>query len=90
MVKIEPFAVEQWMDRYELTPGVLNVAETCAASISIDELVDMCQDKTIPGPLTTSKKLTYGAILGSQPLRERVASLFDRASSAAGKSDRHI
>ncbi|KAK3330062.1 pyridoxal phosphate-dependent transferase [Apodospora peruviana] len=80
MVKIEPFKVEQWMDRYETTPGVINVAETCAASVSIDELVDMCEDKSAPSPLSLSKKLTYGAILGSEPLRQCVASLFDRAS----------
>ncbi|KAM7191809.1 hypothetical protein V8F20_009172 [Naviculisporaceae sp. PSN 640] len=82
MVKIEPFEVEQWMDRYELTPGVLNIAETCAASVSINELVDLSKDKAAPNPLTTvaSKKLTYGAILGSQTLRQHVASLFERAA----------
>ncbi|KAK4218880.1 pyridoxal phosphate-dependent transferase [Rhypophila decipiens] len=81
MVKIEPFEVEQWMDRYEVTPGVINIAETCAASVSIDELVDLSRDKTAPGPLDTSKKLTYGAIPGSKALRERVASLLDRGAS---------
>lgn len=82
MVKIEPFEVEQWMDRYENTPGVLNIAETCAASVSIDELVDMSTDKTAPGPLTLSTKMTYGAIRGSEKLRERVASLFSRDAPA--------
>ncbi len=78
MVQIEPFEVEQWMDRYENTPGVLNIAETCAASVSIDELVGMSTDKSGPGPLTLSTKLTYGAIRGSDKLRQRVASLFSR------------
>ncbi|KAH8899194.1 PLP-dependent transferase [Thozetella sp. PMI_491] len=78
MVGIEPFEVEQWMDRYEQTPGVLNIAETCAASVSIDELVGMCKDETAPGPLTLSTKLTYGAIRGSEQLRQRVASQLGR------------
>lgn len=80
MVKLEPFEVEQWMDRYEFTPGVINIAETCAASVSIDQLVNLCKDKTAPGPLATSKVLAYGPIHGSQLLRERVASLFERAA----------
>ncbi|KAF5985783.1 transaminase type I [Fusarium coicis] len=72
MVHITPFAVEQWMDAYETTPGVLNVAETCAASVSIDDLVAM---SSVPAknPIDTSIKLTYGAIPGSQTLRERIA-----------------
>ncbi|KAF4472664.1 transaminase type I [Fusarium albosuccineum] len=73
MVQINPFAVEQWMDEYETTPGVLNIAETCAASVSIDDLVGMSKDPTVPGPIDTSIKLTYGPIPGSRTLRERVA-----------------
>ncbi|KAK3987775.1 hypothetical protein QBC44DRAFT_116260 [Cladorrhinum sp. PSN332] len=80
MVKIQPFEVEQWMDRLETTPGVLNIAETCAASVSVDQLVQLCEDKNAPGPLSLSTKLTYGAIRGSEKLRQRVASLFDRES----------
>ncbi|KAH6885967.1 pyridoxal phosphate-dependent transferase [Thelonectria olida] len=73
MVQIKPFQVEQWMDEFETTPGVLNIAETCAASVSVDDLAAMCTDPTAPAPLNTSVKLTYGPILGSQALRERVA-----------------
>jgi DNA-binding transcriptional MocR family regulator len=72
MVRITPFAVEQWMDAYETTPGVLNVAETCAASVSIDDLVAMSSGPA-KNPIDTSTKLTYGAIPGSQTLRERIA-----------------
>jgi aspartate/methionine/tyrosine aminotransferase len=66
------------MDKYEVTPGVLNVAETCAASISIDDLVSLCEDKDVPHPLTSlaSRKLTYGEIRGSEALRSRLASLY--------------
>ncbi|KAF5534823.1 C6 zink-finger PRO1A [Fusarium napiforme] len=72
MVHITPFAVEQWMDTYEITPGVLNVAETCAASVSIDDLVAMSSSPA-KNPIDTSVKLTYGEIPGSQTLRERIA-----------------
>ncbi|KAK4648023.1 uncharacterized protein QC761_106450 [Podospora bellae-mahoneyi] len=82
MVKIQPFEVEQWMNRLENTPGVLNIAETCAASVSIKDLVQLCTDKDLPSPLSTSKKLTYGAITGSKMLRQRVASLLDRGLSS--------
>ncbi|KAF8853199.1 PLP-dependent transferase [Acephala macrosclerotiorum] len=82
MVKITPFDVEQWMDKYEVTPGVLNIAETCCSSISIDGLVKLCEDPNIPPPLSTSTKLTYGAIRGSQALRERLSSLYSARVSS--------
>ncbi|CAK7227294.1 hypothetical protein SBRCBS47491_006522 [Sporothrix bragantina] len=87
MVKIEPFAVEQWMDTYETTPGVLNIAETCAASLSIADLAALAVPTVINGttiippadPLSAlaTTRLTYGAIRGSSTLRQQVAALFD-------------
>ncbi|KAK2598544.1 hypothetical protein N8I77_011949 [Diaporthe amygdali] len=77
MVKIEPFAVEQWMDEYETTPGVLNIAETCAASVSIDDLGTLSTGKHSASPVNLSTKLTYGAIRGSEKLRGRVAALYE-------------
>ncbi|KAL6920231.1 hypothetical protein FSST1_004257 [Fusarium sambucinum] len=73
MVRIVPFAVEQWMYNYETTAGVLNVAETCVASVSINDLVGMRKDTQTSGPIDTSIKLTYGSIPGSRTLRERIA-----------------
>lgn len=75
MVRHEPFQVEQWMDEYEETPGVLNVAETCCSSLSIDELCQLSKDDASGVPFNTKTRLTYGAIRGSQVLRERVADL---------------
>lgn len=72
MVHIAPFTVEQWMDEYETTPNVLNIAETCAASLSIDDLTRLSTDPSAK-PLDTSIKLTYGPIPGSDTLRKRVA-----------------
>ena len=39
-MKITPFAVEQWMNAYE-TKCRYNLAETCVASLTIAELLDM-------------------------------------------------
>jgi aspartate/methionine/tyrosine aminotransferase len=64
------------MDKYETTPGVLNVAETCAASISVDDLVSLCEDKEAEHPFQSSTKLTYGPIRGSDALRQRLAGLY--------------
>lgn len=65
------------MDSYETTPNVLNIAETCAESVSIDQLVQLSEDKTTGSPLQTSTVLTYGAIRGSSTLRQRIASLYE-------------
>ena len=64
------------MDKYETTPGVLNIAETCCASVSIDDLQQLCEDPHVESPLNTSTKLTYGAIRGSNKLRDRLSSLY--------------
>jgi DNA-binding transcriptional MocR family regulator len=81
MVKIEPFLVEQWMDQYETTPGVINTAETCVASVSINELVSLGQGKDAK-LLDFSRPLTYGAIRGSDELLERVTGLVSKGASS--------
>lgn len=72
MVLMPRFEVEQWMDKYETTPHVLNIAETCAASISIDELRGLSDDKA-KSPIDPATVLTYGAIRGSEELRKLIA-----------------
>lgn len=64
------------MDKYETT-AKYNTAETCCASISIDDLRELSEDKDA-NPLTTlqSTKLTYGAIRGSDKLRETLSNLY--------------
>ncbi|TLS29197.1 hypothetical protein PpBr36_01082, partial [Pyricularia pennisetigena] len=78
MVRIEPFHVEQWMDKHETKHNVLNVSETCVASQSIDDLLQLSDSKSsVASVFSTSKKLTYGAILGSESLRSSVAGLYN-------------
>lgn len=90
MVKIEPFAVEQWMDEYETTPGVLNIAETCAASVSIDDLGTLSKKRDATNPVNLSTKLTYGPIRGSEKLRGLVAALFDNETAAPLPADKTL
>ncbi|KAK0387166.1 hypothetical protein NLU13_5479 [Sarocladium strictum] len=87
MVRVNPFAVEQWMDKYEHTPGVLNISETCAASISINDLMRMSTDADTKTPFDPDDKMTYGAIRGSQQLREHIASLCSSETGEKLSSD---
>lgn len=77
-MKIAPFGVEQWMNEYETTCAY-NLAETCCQSITIEQLLDIArmtpqqlQDELLP------MRMTYGAIEGSDRLRDAVAALYER------------
>jgi hypothetical protein len=67
----------QWMDEYELT-AKYNLAETCCASISIDELLALSEDKTATASqlLDSSKIQGYGEIRGSTELRNNLSRLY--------------
>ncbi|KAG8625395.1 hypothetical protein KVT40_007146 [Elsinoe batatas] len=74
MVKIEPFHVEQWMDEYE-TIAKYNIAETCCASLSVNELASLSDSK--PDKIVDlSTALTYGEIRGATALRNNLARLY--------------
>lgn len=86
MVKIAPFDVEQWMDKYETTPGVLNVAETCCSSVSVRDLMALDKRPEPPSPVDLGTRLTYGAIRGSDELRQNIAGLYHETHGAASSS----
>lgn len=74
-MKIKAFGVEMWMNEYE-NNCLYNLAETCVESLTIEELLDFAGKKdTILGELLPMK-LTYGAIEGSDRLRDNVATLY--------------
>ncbi|KAI1207006.1 PLP-dependent transferase [Annulohypoxylon truncatum] len=85
MVKLPAFEVEQWMDKYENTPGVLNIAETCCSSISIDQLVQFnsSQQEDTRQLIDFSKPMTYGPILGSDELRRNITAIYNEDESKA-------
>ena len=43
-MKIRDFGVEMWMAKYE-NEAIYNIAETCVASITVDELLEMADMK---------------------------------------------
>jgi aspartate/methionine/tyrosine aminotransferase len=78
-MKIQPFAVEQWMNAYE-TRCRYNLAETCVESLTFDQLLGLAgKRESILGELLPLK-LTYGAIEGSGRLRAAVAALYSASS----------
>lgn len=75
-MKIEPFGVEQWMNAWE-TKCELNLAETCVASLTLAELMQMAgTTQQMPADLA-AMQMTYGEIRGSMRLRSLVAGLFE-------------
>lgn len=70
------------MDKYEIT-AKYNIAETCAASISIDDLLELSENKeqSREALQSTRQKLTYGSIRGSEQLRKNLASLYSARAS---------
>ena len=67
----------QWMDDHE-TSAKYNIAETCCASISVDELVELSEkkDAKVSDIISSSTVQTYGEIPGSSDLRENLSRLY--------------
>ena len=78
---IEPFKVEIWMNEWE-TRCTHNLAETCVASITIQELLSLSglNDSALSDLLPM--KLTYGDIEGSTRLRAAISKLYANTSIA--------
>mgnify|MGYP003347437617 FL=1 len=82
-MKITPFAVEQWMNEFE-TRCSHNLAETCVASLTVSELLDLSGVGAAALADLLPLKLTYGAIEGTDRLRGAIARLY------AGKTTKDI
>ena len=76
-MEIKPFGVEMWMDAYE-TKCAFNLAETCVESITLGELFELAGVSAQIMDDLSKIKMTYGAIKGSDRLREAVANLYER------------
>ena len=76
-MKIREFGVETWMNRWE-TRCRYNLAETCVESLTVDQLLGLAG---IDGSAFLAElrglRLTYGAIEGSDRLRDAIAALYD-------------
>ena len=78
---IEPFKVEIWMNEWE-THCTYNLAETCVASITIEELLALSGRDEGDLSELLSMKLTYGDIEGSDRLRTAISKLYANTSIA--------
>lgn len=76
---IEPFKVEIWMNEWE-TRCTYNLAETCVASITIEELLALSGRSEDDLAELLSMKLTYGHIEGSDRLRAVISKLYNNKS----------
>ena len=77
-MKIKDFGVEMWMNQYE-TSCRYNLAETCVASLTVQELLEMAGDPQGVQDQILKMRLTYGDIEGSDRLRNTIASLYRTA-----------
>ncbi|ODV60061.1 PLP-dependent transferase [Ascoidea rubescens DSM 1968] len=75
MVFQEPFALEQFMDKYE---GVIdyNLGETCCYSLSLNELEQLSNKKFETNELL-DKRMQYTWIRGSEKLRTLIADFYN-------------
>lgn len=76
-MKIKSFKVEQWMNEYE-DDAVYNIGETCAHSITLNELLELSgedPDQFMKGIL--DKRLTYGHITGAPEFKEGICRLYE-------------
>lgn len=69
---------QQWMDLYE-TSAKHNLAETCCASISLNDLLALSPKTDL---VDYTQKQVYGAIRGSEALRTNIANLYSGPVSA--------
>lgn len=79
-MKIKEFGVEIWMNLYENNCAV-NIAETCVESLTINQLLTMAGKKETILEELLPMKLTYGAIEGSDRLRNNIAALYSNQSA---------
>ena len=75
-MKIKPFQVEEWMNAYE-TKATYNIAETCADSISLQELFVLTGlDINTFWETFSQRRLTYGDIVGSPSFLKGICSIY--------------
>ena len=74
-MEIDPFGVEIWMNEFE-TKCELNLAETCVESLTIAQLLQIAGRNHADLHELLPMKMTYGAIEGSDRLRQAIAALY--------------
>lgn len=75
-MKIDTFDIEMWMTEHE-KEYTYNLAESCVAALSIQELLELCEDKEKALQTLLTAKLDYGPIVGSDELKAAILGLYD-------------
>ncbi len=78
---IQNFGVEIWMNEWE-TKCDLNLAETCVHSLTIAELLALAGRNIADLSDLLPRQMTYGAIEGSDRLRDAIAALYTTQTRA--------
>ncbi|WGH78729.1 aminotransferase class I/II-fold pyridoxal phosphate-dependent enzyme [Jannaschia ovalis] len=73
-MRIDPFGVEQWMNAHE-DHCRFNIAETCVDSLTVGGLLELAGRNDDLSALAPTR-LGYGAIPGSNRLRDAIAALY--------------
>lgn len=73
------------MDEYQ-PKSKYDLAETCCASITLQQLQDLCDEKGKPA-LELPTRLDYGTIRGSEKLRGNLAKLYSAKSASPLSND---
>ena len=76
-MKIKPFAVEEWMNAYEVGAR-FNIAETCVDSVSLDELFALTgedKERLLDGPLAPAASPTATSSAAT-PCAEGICKLY--------------
>lgn len=78
-MKIKEFGVEIWMNEFENNCD-LNLAETCVESLTIAQLLKLSGKTDSVMADLLPMKMTYGAIEGSDRLRDNICGLYTKQS----------
>ena len=79
-MQIDKFKVEEWFNKYE-KDAVYDLADTCVEPLSINELLEISGNKDKNIEDVFNKKMTYGAIHGSERLKSGIASMYQNQSA---------
>ena len=74
-MKIKPFGVEIWMNEHE-NDCKYNLAETCCASISVRQLLELTGESERHLQALLDLRMTYGDITGSPAIKEAICALY--------------
>lgn len=81
-MKIKPFAVEEWMNEWEIG-AKYNIAETCVDSVSLKELLEICgENQNEFLDMLAEKHLSYGDITGMPKFKEGISKLYKTIENA--------